>query len=513
MIEQLKKLLTMSDIECQNHLIRVLNGEGYTVNIGHEPDKIEADYIFSYPKDEQVVPVLLMAHWDTVRQRTGKYPDEPVVLLEENGKIENGNGILGADDRAGISMILEAQSQFETKPLILFTNYEETGGHGMKTFLESRLLDPFRNCINLAVSVDRKGHNQWVCYYDNADVELEEFMLRLGYVEETGTWTDGAGLAAAYNLPHVNVSYGGYLPHSSDEFILQDSYIHGVDRLVSLIDNCTTKFERKVSKYTSKYYEKYRTYGTTTITPADNEGRGTAAYDNIPSDAVIMTAEENEELEVRLSGIPCEICGRDEGNVAFNIRSRVFMCPKCINRIMDKYKEMSPETALAGIRDLEQEKKRTRETNVLLKPKEHINKNFPSCPVCGKKDHVSWSKKLAGFVCTECSLAHSMDSKNYPFNGKFWSISKDNNIVKIYEKEGIVYEVNENNTAILRTVPVKDHGLLKKCDSCGKIATQMVEFEHGFHMCRDCYSNFGDLVDDWEDTRRTLVTGSEDYPF
>ena len=106
-----------------------------------------------------------------------------------------------------------------------------------------------------------------------------------------------------------------------------------------------------------------------------------------------------------------------------------------------------------------------------------------------------------------------MDSKNYPFNGKFWSISKDNNIVKIYEKEDIVYEVNENNTAILRTVPVKDHGLLKKCDSCGKIATQMVEFEHGFHMCRDCYNNFGDLVDDWEDTRRTLVTGSEDYPF
>ena len=91
----------------------------------------------------------------------------------------------------------EAQTAFDTKPMLLFTNYEETGGYGMKTFIESKLLDPFRNIINLAVSVDRKGHNQWVCYYNNDDYDLEEFMLRLGYVEEVGSWTDGAGLAAA----------------------------------------------------------------------------------------------------------------------------------------------------------------------------------------------------------------------------------------------------------------------------------------------------------------------------
>lgn len=510
MIEQLKKFLSMSDIECQTEIIKILNEEGYTVNIGHEPDKIEADYIFAYPKDKQVVPVLLMAHWDTVRQKGGTYPDEPVILLEENGKIENGNGILGADDRAGVSMILAAQDEFETKPLLLFTNYEESGGQGMKSFIESRLLLPFRDIINLAVSVDRKGHNQRVCYYNNGDDKLEEFMLRLGYVEETGSWTDGAGLAAAYNLPHVNVSYGGYLPHSVDEFLLEDSYIHGVDRLISLIATCETKFERIVQKGYTYYGRSYTS--SKTITPADNEGRGTAAYDTVPSNAVIMTAKE-EEVELRLSTIPCEICGRDTGNVSFNVRSRVFMCPKCVNRIMDKYREMSPETALAGIRDLEQEKKRTREKNVLLKPKEHIKKEFPTCPVCGRKDHVSWSKKLAGFVCTECSLAHSIDGKSNPFNGQFWTVSKDGHLIKMYAKEDIIYEVDENNTKILRTVPVKDHEILKKCNACGSIVTQVTKYNHNFYLCRKCSNALGDLVDDWEDTRSPVLAGSEDYPF
>ena len=301
-IEQLKKLLVMSDIECQTHIIKVLSGEDYSIIIGNDEDKISANYIFAYPKTEQVAPVLLMAHWDTVRNKA----DEPVTLFEENEKIENGVGILGADDRAGISMILEAQRCVEPKPMILFTNYEETGGYGMKRFIESGIFKNFKDCVNLAVSVDRKGHNQWVCYYNNGDKELEEFMLRLGYVEEFGTWTDGAGLASAYNLAHVNVSYGGYLPHTVDEFILKNSYLDGVDRLVSLIVKCDHVFERTV---TPSKYDKHK-HEHKTITPADNQGRGTAAYDTVPSDTVIMTAEEDPEIEIRLTNPPCELCCR-----------------------------------------------------------------------------------------------------------------------------------------------------------------------------------------------------------
>ena len=52
MIEQLKEILMMSDIECQNHILKVLGEEGYTINIGHDPDKISANYIFAYPNNK-----------------------------------------------------------------------------------------------------------------------------------------------------------------------------------------------------------------------------------------------------------------------------------------------------------------------------------------------------------------------------------------------------------------------------------------------------------------------------
>ena len=153
MIERLKQTLMMTDIQCQVFLVKTLREAGYEVVIGHDPDKIDADYIFAYPPSREIIPVLLMAHWDTVRTTTGKRADEPVVIFSENGKIENGMGVLGADDRAGIQMILEAQDAYEEQPLLLFTNYEEIGGKGMLNFIKSGVLRPWVDSIYLAVSV------------------------------------------------------------------------------------------------------------------------------------------------------------------------------------------------------------------------------------------------------------------------------------------------------------------------------------------------------------------------
>ena len=180
---------------------------------------------------------------------------------------------------------------------------------------------------------------------------------------------------------------------------------------------------------------------------------------------------------------------------------------------MDKYKEMSPETVLAGVRDLEQEKKRTRETNVLLKPSEHVKKEFPTCPVCGSKDHVSWSRRLAGFVCTECSLAHTTDATKYPFDGKFWVKSQDGSLVKMYSKEGNVYEVDETNTKVLRIVPVAEHDWLHECSICHTVGANNTKYVGGLYLCKNCTNALGDIIDDWEDTRESMIIGSEDYPF
>lgn len=73
MIDRVKELLLMTDLQCQVYLTRVLNEYGYHVIVGREKDSTDADFIFAYPPDKQIMPVLLMAHWDTVRTKNGKF--------------------------------------------------------------------------------------------------------------------------------------------------------------------------------------------------------------------------------------------------------------------------------------------------------------------------------------------------------------------------------------------------------------------------------------------------------
>lgn len=77
--------------------------------------------------------ILLAAHMDTVE------PTEGIVIKDENGRIyTDGNTILGADDRAGITAILEGikmadEKGTETRPLeVVFTIAEEAGLNGAK---------------------------------------------------------------------------------------------------------------------------------------------------------------------------------------------------------------------------------------------------------------------------------------------------------------------------------------------------------------------------------------------
>lgn len=493
MIERLKQTLMMTDIQCQVFLVKTLREAGYEVVIGHDPDKIAADYIFAYPPSREIIPVLLMAHWDTVRTTTGKRADEPVVIFSENGKIENGMGVLGADDRAGIQMILEAQDAYEEQPLLLFTNYEEVGGKGMLNFIKSGVLRPWVDSIYLAVSVDRKGHNQWVCYYRNTDDTLEEFMQRHGYVEEYGTYTDGSDLARTYNLAHVNVSYGGYLPHRADEFVLVDSYLSGVERLTNLIAHVDRKFYRSVGM---------TNYKTHVVYPNSFDGKGTAALDKIDTNITIM-----------LPPPTCDVCGGEQA-VSWNTKAKMFICPKCINRITGKYKEMTYENALLGIEDLKRERQRTRELNVLMKPKSHVNKDYPDCPVCGSNTHVSWSPSNIGFICTQCAYAHDTNPEKHQWDGRFWTRNKPptGGVITMYVKEDNVYEIAPSGSKIEKIVPAKEHDVVKKCDVCGEYNGNIRECGDGLNMCESCAHGFGDLVDDWEDNQRCHLTNGSEAP-
>lgn len=512
MINRVKELLCMTDLQCQVYLTRVLNEMGYTVVVGRNKTDVAADFIFAYPPDKQVIPVLLMAHWDTVRTKGGKITDEPVTLFEEYGKIENASGILGADDRAGIGVILETIDEFNEKPLVLFTNFEESGGSGMKQFLASGLFDEWEDYIYLTISCDRCGHNQWVCYYNNGNDELESIMARVGYVEAYGTWTDGSSLAIKHNLAHVNVSCGGYLQHTADEFLLVDSYLGCIDRLSNLVERIDHKILRVEKKsYGTLLYGKSGANTQTVTLP----GGTSDTYDVTPT---MVHEPLNAPLTVRLPHPECEVCGRNEYGVTFNTKARRFLCFKCINRIHDKYKEISPLTCHLGKEDLRQERMRTREANMLLnkKPSAHAVK-YPCCPKCHSNTHVSWYTKEAGFVCTQCRYAHTKNPEKDIWDGRFWIMDGK----KIYIIGDLVYESSLDDKQLLRSHPVAGHDFIKVCNTCGAYSPAITPVDIRYSnrdlsiaMCSSCREALGDLIDDYEDSLRPIISGSEsDVPW
>ena len=68
--------------------------------------------------------ITLVAHIDTVND----YVNEVSFNIVDDNIISNKNGILGADDRAGVYACMQLMDSCR----VIFTNYEETGGQGVK---------------------------------------------------------------------------------------------------------------------------------------------------------------------------------------------------------------------------------------------------------------------------------------------------------------------------------------------------------------------------------------------
>ena len=90
------------------------------------------------PGPPDVPTVLLCAHMDTVPLTT------PVKVVDRDGRLENeGEGILGADNKAAVAVIIEALRGLGSSPPvgieILFTTCEELSLAGAKAFDQSKL--------------------------------------------------------------------------------------------------------------------------------------------------------------------------------------------------------------------------------------------------------------------------------------------------------------------------------------------------------------------------------------
>jgi hypothetical protein len=158
--------------------------------------------------------ICLVSHIDTLRT-----PGKAVRLQMVQEYMVNLNGVLGADDRAGVFGICQVILHSEKKPYVIFTNYEESGGKGVKKLCNANAFGDYADDVDLFIELDRQDKDQYVYYSLDCPKSVRQFAEKYGYNENVGTYSDVADLTDTYMIPHLNLSIGYYNQHSKAEFL------------------------------------------------------------------------------------------------------------------------------------------------------------------------------------------------------------------------------------------------------------------------------------------------------
>jgi len=211
--------------------------------------------------------VMFTSHLDTVT-----YDIEKVIHVFEKNIIKtNGDSILGADDKAGVVIMLY-MIENEIPGLYYFFVGEEVGCIGSKKLSEKIKSENINYNINKVISFDRRGTTSIITFQGSkrccSEKFAEELSNQLNLVESsfsykndpTGIYTDSAKFIDIYS-ECTNISVGYISEHTHNES--QD-----IKHLEKLAKACLTvkwnelPVERDYTKVEYKTYGNYSTYGT-----------------------------------------------------------------------------------------------------------------------------------------------------------------------------------------------------------------------------------------------------------
>lgn len=197
-------------------------------------------------------PIMLIAHIDTITR------SKKLKFKVRHNYIKARNSVLGADDRAGVYGILEVLNLCKLNsvpmPSILFTNYEESGLLGVRSFIKSNVMK--RN-INLFIELDRKGKNDYVYYDYRIPEQIRNYVESYGYVEKFGSFSDVAELTEEYLIPHINLSVGYYNQHMSTEYLVPSELNDTINNVFDMVKN---PIDELYTVELCNYYNYYNPY-------------------------------------------------------------------------------------------------------------------------------------------------------------------------------------------------------------------------------------------------------------
>lgn len=181
---------------------------------------------------------LLSAHMDSVQ-------DEIDVKLIDFAKIRgellSGYGVIGADDKCGIYIILDLLKK--RKFNFVFSVGEEAGGIGIRSFIEDNKLKG----ITYGLVLDRRGSDDIICTKNDYgtpefQARLEEIGSSFGYSSEFGTFSDADYLSRRISVANLSVGY--YNAHQKSEFVSIKALENARNFVLHILENLNTYFAK-----------------------------------------------------------------------------------------------------------------------------------------------------------------------------------------------------------------------------------------------------------------------------
>lgn len=366
MLTELKYLLNAREREVFGYVQTVLPKLGYKVLYDRE------NYILAVPQGS-CTPVCLVAHMDTVRDTE----DRPIKLRQMGTTIYNKNGVLGADDRAGVSIILNIARKSKHLPYLLFTLGEETGCTGVKEFIKQKVLDPYLSDINAFLEFDRRGHNEVVYYNTRIPTEFKTILDIFGYEKTFGSTSDVRHLTEHYGIAHANLSAGFFRQHTEWEYLNIYSFLNAVESGLKLMGHMNKVFVLDPPPFNTAYHSK-------------------GAHRHVTSAYVTHR---------------CELCGRQHHDCTYFVHARGYLCPTCEDAVRrrdpyDRVTQFSFASAKKGATTAGSVST-TLKGNSL--PKLVDSPGLGVCPICGESKQVVRNLDKDCFDCYSCKTAYYIE--------------------------------------------------------------------------------------------------------
>lgn len=203
--------------------------------------------LYAWKGESETYPCIV-AHLDQVQRnhpRDFRAVETRDIIFGYSAKEHSFCG-LGADDKNGIIICLEAIKKYDCMKVVFFKE-EETGCHG-----SSRAEMKFFDDCRYVIQCDRRGNSDLITNIGCSDLCSEKFIQdidpeKCGYKEETGMMTDVEALKErGLSVSAINMSCGYYNPHTDEEITVKRDLEKCWKFVQHIIEDCTETYPHEV---------------------------------------------------------------------------------------------------------------------------------------------------------------------------------------------------------------------------------------------------------------------------